>query len=132
MDCYIGSGMLLLAIIAALFFLLRCEKENGKAILKWIAWLCILFALLGLLCLGYNCWHSGCCFNGAGCSKGIMEMSECGWGKSCCAKGEMMCHDEDATQGMHCCEEDSGEIEKTFVNKNGDTVRLQKHIKIIK
>lgn len=133
MDCYTGTGMLLLAIIAALFFLLKREKENGSALLKWIAWFCIAVGFVCIACMFYSCLRSGCCFGGAGnCSSN----TECRMDKNCGMKEQMRCNHKDGmNDGMmqsSCCEDDSTGGEKVFVNENGDTVRIEKDMKIIR
>jgi hypothetical protein len=136
MDCYTGTGMLLLVIIAALFFLLKREKENGSALLKWIAWLCITIAFACILCMGYKCLHNGCCTNDGKGGSNCGSKTECRMEKNCGMKEQMRCnHEEGMEEGMmhgSCCEDDSTGTEKVFVNENGDTVKVEKNIKIIR
>ena len=136
MDCYLGTGMLLLAIIAALFFLLKREKENGSALLKWIALCCITVAFVCIACMFYCCLRSGCCFGGAGGANNCDSKTECHMEKNCGMKEQMRCnHEEEMEEGMmhgSCCEDDSTGTEKVFVNKDRDTVSVEKDIKIIR
>ncbi|HNR18719.1 MAG TPA: hypothetical protein PKN75_07160 [Bacteroidia bacterium] len=115
MECYSGTGILLLAIIAALFFLLKNKNENGNTLLKWVAWLCIVISFICISCMFYNCWYGGCCYNGAG-----MEES-CSIGKNCGMEEE-----------FHCCEDDSLQTMRVMIDSEGDTVKIEKHIKVLK
>jgi len=128
MDCYSGFGLLLLAIIAALFFILKSKTENGSAMLRWIAWATILIAFISIGCMLRNCLHSGCC-SGEG---GYENMSSC-------HGGDDMMREEECHHGHHggkmtkafCCEGDSMDKEKVFVDDDGDTIRVEKTIKVI-
>ncbi|MFI5218142.1 MAG: hypothetical protein ACHQNT_01550 [Bacteroidia bacterium] len=135
MECYTGLGILLLAIIAALFFLLKSKNENAGALTKWIAWLVIFIAFISITCMLYNCWRGGCCFGGTGCGND----NSCSMPRS--HHGDMMwmekeCGHEDAEMRMaksHCCMGmgDSTHTEKVFVDESGDTIRIEKKIRVI-